>query len=99
MTQGSFQPYHNYSIIWRFDRGNKEALSLFDEGDVAGLVKAAHPLVSVLLHCIVKNNINTHDYNSHDVGDFIDDDSRDYFGINTDDEDDSHDIFIDTNND
>ena len=40
----------NCFSLYRLDAGNKEALSCFDKGDIAGFAKAAQPLVSVLLY-------------------------------------------------
>ena len=34
-------------------------MSFFNAGDVAAFAKAAHPLVSVLLHCFVEDYKNT----------------------------------------
>ena len=64
--------YHRIILFFhRYDPGNKEALSLFNEGDVIGCAKKTHPLVSVLLHAFVKfANENFREPN-HDFDAFV----------------------------
>ena len=75
-------PYYQYYVLvcYSFDVGNKEALSLFNKGDVGGFAKAVHPLVSVVLHRFVKRRYNNDNYvaRDNDTGDDNNDDHRDY---------------------
>ena len=77
----SYSTWTNYLSLYRFDAGNREALILFDEGDVVGFAKATHPLVSVLLHRSVEwIEISHRDYFGED----------EYFVDNYSDDDDSY---------